>query len=157
MKYPFIKNIERYGPRVANAYSKCNAFWTQAFKAYDKFHNKIKLTNTGEVLSEPICFNQRIGVGNTFLMHKHGIDKGVYCVAHLLNDELKILPHIDFQIIFDIPIDFATYSGCELAIKKFLRNSGFKFCNNNVMNLRACLQKLYETDKGCKLYYDVLN
>ena len=72
---------------MANAYSKCNAFWTQVFKAYDEFHNKIKLTNAGEVLSEPICFNQRIRVGNTFLMHKHWIDKGIYCVAHFLNEE----------------------------------------------------------------------
>ena len=50
-----------------------------------------------------------------------------------------------------------TYSGCKLAIKTFLRNSGFEFCNNNVINLTACLQKLYETNKGCKSYYDVLN
>ena len=56
VNYPFIKNIEYYGPSVANTYSKCNAFWTQVFKAYDEFHNKIKLTNAGEVLSEPVCF-----------------------------------------------------------------------------------------------------
>ena len=88
----------------------CNAFWTQVFKAYDEFHNKIKLTNAGEVLSEPICFNQRIRIGNTFLMHKHWIDKCVYCVAHFLNEEGKILSHIDFQRKFDITIDFVTYS-----------------------------------------------
>ena len=68
-------------------------------KAYDEFHNKIKLTNEGEALSEPICFNQRNRVGNTFLMHKHWIDKGVYCVAHFLNEEGKILSHIDFREI----------------------------------------------------------
>ena len=67
VKYPFIKNIDRYGPSVANAYSKCNAFWTQVFKAYDEFNNKIKLTNAEEVLSEPIYFNQRIRVGTHFL------------------------------------------------------------------------------------------
>ena len=157
VKYPFIKNIECYGPSVANAYSKCNAFWTRVFKAYDEFHNKIKLKNAGEVLSEPICFNQRIRVGNTFLMHKHRIDKGDYRVAHFLNEEGKILSHIDFQRKFDITIDFVTYFGCKLAIKKLLRNSGFEFCNNNAINLTACLQKLYETNKGCKSYYDVLN
>ena len=67
VKYPFIKNIDRYVASVANAYSKCNAFWTLVFKAYDEFHNKIKLTNAGEVLSEPVCFNQRIRVGTHFL------------------------------------------------------------------------------------------
>ena len=60
VKYPLINNIERYGPRVANAYYKCNAFWTQIFKAYDEFHNKIKLTNAGEVLSEPICVQPKV-------------------------------------------------------------------------------------------------
>ena len=50
-----------------------------------------------------------------------------------------------------------TYSGCKLVIKKFLRNSGFEFCNNNVTNLTARLQKLDETNKGCKSYYDGLN
>ena len=168
IKYPFIKNTELYGPRMVNAYSKCNTFWTQIFKAYDKFHNKIKLTNAGEVLSKPICFNQRVRVGNTFLKHKHWIDKGVSCVAHFLNEEGKILSHflneegkilshIDFQRKFDITIDFVTFSGCKLAIKKFLRNSSFEYCNNNVINLTVCLQNLYETNKGCKLYYDVLN
>ena len=144
----------------------CNAFWTQVFKAYDEFHNKTKLTNAREVLSEPICFNQRIRFGNTFLMHKHWIDKGVYCIARFLNEEGKKLinkqknnnlSHIDFQRKFDITIDFVTYSGCKLAIKKFLRNSGFDFCKNNVINHTACLQKLYQTNKGWKLYYDVLN
>ena len=71
VKYPLIKNKERYGPRVTNTYSEYNAFWTQVFKAYDEFYNKIKLTNAGEAVSEPTCFNQRIRVGNTFLMHKH--------------------------------------------------------------------------------------
>ena len=42
------------------------------------------------------CLNQSIRVGNTFLMHKHWIDEGVYCVAHFLNEEVKILFHIDF-------------------------------------------------------------
>ena len=82
---------------MANAYSKCNAFWTQVFKAYDEFHNKIKLTNAGEVLSEPICFNQRIRVGNTFLMHKHWIDKGVYCFAHFQD---KLQRNIPWQSCF---------------------------------------------------------
>ena len=49
-----------------------------------------------------------------------------------------------------------TYSGCKLPIKNVLRNNGFGFCNNNVMNLTACLQKLYETNKGYNLYYDIL-
>ena len=86
-------------------------------------------------------FNQRFRVGNTFLMHKHRTDIGVYVVAHFLNEKGKI----------DITIDFLTYSGCKLAIKKFLRNSGFEFCKNNVINHTACLQKLYETNMGCKL------
>ena len=67
-----------------------------------------KLTNAGEVLSEQICFNQKIRFGNTFLMHKHWIDKGVHCVAHFLKEEGEVLCHIDFQRKLDITIDFVT-------------------------------------------------
>ena len=73
-------------------------------------------------------------------MHKHSIDKGVYCVAHFVNEQGKILSHIVFQRKFDITIDFVTCFGCKLAIMTFLRNSGFEFCNNKVINLTACLQ-----------------
>ena len=81
------------------------------------------------------------------------------CRTHSkINEVGKILSHIDFQRRFCITIDFVTYSSCKLAIKKInLCNSGFEFCNNNVINLTACLQKMYETNKGCKLYYDALN
>jgi hypothetical protein len=157
VRYPFIKEIERYGPKMANTYPKCNAFWNQVFNAYDEFYNKIRLTNIKEVLNEPICFNERIKVGNTFLAHKNWIDKGIYCVAHFLSEEGRWLSHVDFNEKFDTSIDFVTYSGCKLAIKKFVRNSGFQVYNSNVINVTACLQKLYSTNKGCKLYYDVLN
>ena len=82
-------------------------------------------------------------------MHKHWIDKGIYCVAHLLNEDGKILSHRFFREKFDITIDFVTHSDCKFAIKNFLRNSSFEFCNNNVMNLTSSLQKSYETNKGC--------
>ena len=67
VKYPFINQTERYGSEMANIYPKCNAFWNQVFNAYDKFYNKVRLTNIREVLNEPVCFNEKIKVGNTFL------------------------------------------------------------------------------------------
>ena len=77
---------------MANVYSKCNALWTQVFKAYDKFLNKIKLTNDGEALSEPICFNQRIRDGNINI----GLIK-VSIVLHFLNDKKRKNTIIDFS------------------------------------------------------------
>ena len=38
-----------------------------------------------------------------------------------------------------------------------LRNSGLYAHNNNVTTVTACLLKLYSTNKGCELYYDILN
>ena len=70
-------------------------------------------------------------------MHKHWIDKGDYRVAHFLNEEGKILSHIDFQRKFDIIIDFVTYFGCKLAIKKFLRNS----VSNSVITMLLILRR----------------
>ena len=147
VKYPFINQRERYGPKVGYTYPKCNAFWNQISNAYDAFYNKIRPTNIREVLSEPVCFNERIKVGNTFLAHKNWIDTGIYyCVAHFLNEEGNRLSHIDFNETFHTSIDFVTYSGCKLAMKKSVRNSGFQVCNNNVMNVTAFLQKLYSAN-----------
>ena len=70
-------------------------------------------------------------------MHKHWIDKGDYRVAHFLNEEGKILSHIDFQRKFDITIDFVTYFGRKLAIKKFLRNS----VSNSVITMLLILRR----------------
>ena len=44
-------------------YTKHNVFWTQVFIAYNEFHHKTRPMNIGEVLAEPICFNERIKVG----------------------------------------------------------------------------------------------
>ena len=68
---------------MVNAYSKCNTFWTQIFKAYDEFHNKIKLTNAGEVLSDQ---NQSVStkgleLGTNFLSINTGLIK-VSLVLH---------------------------------------------------------------------------
>ena len=99
VKYPFINQIECYGPKVANTYTKHNVFWTQVCIAYDEFHNKTRPMNTGEVLAEPICFNERIKVGITCLAHIHTrwMATGIYYVAHFLNEEGLLLSHMDFN------------------------------------------------------------
>ena len=102
------------------------------------------------------CFGIGHNLSLICQMTSEDIKHQLIIIAHFLNEEGKILSHIDFQRKFDITIDFVTYFGCKLAIKKFLRNSGFEFCNINVINYTACMQKLYETNKGCKSY-DVLN
>ena len=37
--------------------------------------------------------------------------------------------------VYDLTIDFIAYCDCKRAVKKLLCNSGFSFCNNNVMNV----------------------
>ena len=66
------------------------------------------------------------------------------------------LSHMDFNRKCNTNIDFVTHSGCKLAIKNVLRNSGFDAHNNNVTTVTACLQTLY-SNQGGKLYYDILN
>ena len=135
MKHPFIKNIKRYLP---NAYSKCNALWTQVFKAYDEFHSKIKLANVGD------GSNKELELGTHFLYTNAGLMKVSLVLHTFWMRKDKILSHIDFRKKCDITIDSVAYSGCQLAIKKFLHNSYFEFGNNSVMNVMACLQKLHE-------------
>ena len=60
----------------------------------------------------------------------------------LTNEEGRWLSHVDFNEQFDTSIVFVTCSGCKLAIKKCVRNSGFQVYNSNVMNVTACLQNI---------------
>ena len=83
VKYPFINNIACHGLTVTNTYPKHNVFWTQVCIAYGELQNKTRPMNIGEVIAEPIGFNERITVGNTFRAHTRWIAKGIYCVAAL--------------------------------------------------------------------------
>ena len=78
VKYPFVNNIECYGPKAANTYPKQNVFWTQVVYAYEELYNKTRPMNIGEVLTEPIYFNERIIFGNMFLGHTRWIAKGIF-------------------------------------------------------------------------------
>ena len=89
--------------------------------SYGEFYNKTRPTNIGEVLAEPICFKERIKVGNTFLAHSRWIAEGIYCVAHFLNEEGRLSSRMDFNTKYDTNIDVVTYSGCKLVIKNVLK------------------------------------
>lgn len=68
-----------------------------------------------------------------------------------------MLSHMDFRGGFDMAVDFVTYSGCGLAMGRFLRGGGFGFCSGSVIGLAACLRRLCEAGGGCRSCCDVLN
>ena len=57
--YPFLNNIEKYGPGITNSGNMDpNPFWSDVFEAYRTIYAKIEPACVRELLSEPILFNK---------------------------------------------------------------------------------------------------
>ena len=130
VNYPLVEKINFGGPEILKTQGKKNTFWTQVFCAYSDLYYNVKPTSTEELLAEPICFNERITIGNKVISQKHWMNKSFYCVAHLLGEDGKFLSYMEIKRKYDINLDFITYTGCKLAVKKHMRTCDFKINNN---------------------------
>ena len=57
--YPFLHQLECYGPCFFNQTVKNNSFWSDVFKVYGIFFSKVKPNSTSQLLSEP-SYNKNI-------------------------------------------------------------------------------------------------
>ena len=154
--YPSVNDISFHGPGILKTKGK-NTFWTQVFDAFSDLYYRINPANSQDLLAEPVCFNERITIGNKSIKERHWKSKGTYCVAHFLSDDGKLLSYAEMKRKHDWNVDFITYSGCKLAIKKYMQKYDMiEVCTSEASNTNACLKKLHSVNRGCKIYYDIL-
>ena len=82
--FPFLNQIQSYGPEKANRFLNKNAFWAQVFDSYKAFWNKCYPKTPIEMTSEPLFYNNKIILPKNIMMVEECqfwcISKGFSCV-----------------------------------------------------------------------------
>ena len=62
--FPQWRRLQILGPEFQRKFIRYNAFWNDVFGSYKEFFYKNLQTQSSELLSEPLFFNERIKIGN---------------------------------------------------------------------------------------------
>ena len=73
------------------------------------------------------------------ILFKSWLEKGVYCIGHVIDEEGQFYKYIEFIKKYNIQVNYLEYFGCVQAIKT----------NEMVINPRS-LAKVYNQVKGIK-------
>ena len=155
--YPFIIGLEQCGPNLYSQKAKGNIFWEHVFKAYRLLYYRIEPQNTSELLAEPVLHNDQIKIGNKVISYTQWIEKGVYNLANFVGNTGKLLTFTEFRNKYGIYMDFVTYSGLILSLKKYIRKTKIQVDDSSPSNTTVALRTIYFITKGTKAYYNILN
>ena len=154
--FPFLHNLQRYGPCYLCLSAKDNTFWAHTFRAYKEFCNSIKLRENDELLAEPIFYNEKFKVGHTTIKHKEWMEKGVYRIIDFIKHNGDFLTFQEFIQKYNIKTNFITFNGCVMAIKEYMLKTQTTITRNTVSSTTCALKLILSVSKGTKLYYDIL-
>ena len=94
--YTYIEQLDRYGPNILFRKKISNCFWSEVFEAYKVYFYCIYPKNEGELLAEPLCFNERIQIGQGIISKCTWVNNNIYCIADFLDSEGNFLKHNEF-------------------------------------------------------------
>ena len=152
----YVTQIDKYGPNIFLRNKIENLFWTQVLQSYKVYFYTIKPCNEGELLAEPICYNERIKIGYSIIKKTTWEEHDVAKIADFLKINGNIMDYNEFIEKHNIHIDFITYTGIKMAILQYIKDSKIVVTNNLPSRVTAALRKIYSIQKGSKLYYDAL-
>ena len=98
---------------IYDIYQKNPKFWTDVFNAYRVMFNKVQPLNSLQILAEPVCFNERIQVGNKVISYKQWVVHGVRRNGRFITEDGDFLSHAQFNRKFNLNTAFLTYGGCK--------------------------------------------
>lgn len=151
-----ISQLEIYGPEITNKYVGGNVFWTEVFNAYREFFYKVEIRRLDEILAIPLCFNKNILFGRRPVNKNRWIEQGVCYIGDFIKEEGNFYNAEEFNEKYNVEVDYITYNGIKMAIKKYIRTYGLTIINNKRLLINPQLKKLYSVTKGSKEYYNIL-
>lgn len=155
--FPFLNNLQCYGPNYVCIRAKNKTFWLQVYDAYKKLFYKVNPKSTAALLAEPVFYNENIKLGNKIISYQNWIDKGAWCIGHFFNENGQSLTYPEFKNRYSIASNFLTYSGLIQSIKRYLKHYKMHIIDNITSDTHASLTLIYSIHKGTKLYYNTLS
>ena len=86
-------------------------FWKDVFDSYKVLQDKIIPNTWFGFLQTPIWFNDSIKVGGSCVFYRRWLEKGIYCVNDLLNEDGDFVSLNQFRNKFSVQVDFLTFEG----------------------------------------------
>ena len=154
----FIDAIGANGPGQYKLNNLKNKFWVQVFEAYEMYYYKSKPQNREEILCEPVCFSNRLKIGNKFICNRLLLDNNITLIGDFVDDDGTILTYTKFKEKYNVSIDYLTYAGISSVLKKYIKSTGILISYNEKFNVRRCFvqNNIALTKKGSQAYYLVL-
>ena len=154
---PLILLLDKLGSAI-NSFVNVNVFWTDVFDAYFEVGRKTIVVNIDELASEPFFCNDKILIARAPFLSRNWIQKGVYIIGNLLDENGQFLKYQAFKDKYGIETNFLLYNGCVQSIKKYLvecnLNTNEEICTSWDKN--KTLRMICSVNKGARLLYDAL-
>ena len=131
-------------------------FWSDVFKAYQELGKKVMPEKIEEILAEPLFCNTAIMVGKRSPFLTTWIEKGVYQISHLLDDEGNFFSFGDFSEKLGIHTNFITYMGIVSSVKEYVTKSGMQQSTNRAASVSNVFKLILSTPRGARRFYDKL-
>ena len=135
-----------------------NVFWKDVFDSYKVLQDKIIPNTWFGFLQNPIWFNDRIKVGGSCVFYRRWLEKGIYCVNDLLNEDGDFASLNQFLNKFSVQVDFLTFEGLLNSIRFYFRSLGIDSLQGILpKHCRALnIELIMKDKKGCKTIYELL-
>ena len=152
---PLITSLDKYGSHIPVDKSKVNKFWEHVLSAYKMFCGKVALESTGEIIAEPLFYNDNIKIDRNTVRPTEWTRKGVISIVHLLQDNGSLITYNEFCAKYDMNVNFLCYLGCTQAVREFLRKKNVAVTDNSAISQRKALSTIYANEKGTQKYYGI--
>ena len=153
--FPKASILEKIG---ADLPDNCflNSFWKDVFKAYKALDQKVEIESGKDLCSEPLFHNANLKIENKSVYYKHWIERDVFCIGHLLENDGSFLSYVSFTHKYGIITDFVTYNGFVSAVKRYARRAGICVNGNIVNDKNKLTSVIYSSPRGGRFFYDLL-
>ena len=151
-----FNQLESYGPEIVNRYAGGNAFWTEVFNAYKTYYYKVEIKRVDEFLAINVCYNRNILLDKITINRNNWIRQGVRYIADFIGEDGTFYNRNEFNRKYSLMVDYITYNGTLMSIKKYLKTFKFTIRNNKRISQSLQIQTLYKVVRGSKEYYNIL-
>jgi hypothetical protein len=131
--------------------STLNPFWKDILDNFSNLENE-KVIDGNDVLNQSIWLNSHIKVNNTSPCLKNWIEKDIYIINDLLDQNKQIMSYEIFRDTYHVDTTFVEFYGIISAIPRHWKHL-INTCHNLIYKENKFLHQLQIDPKPCKYFY----